>query len=51
MKIVILTSVEKGHASLCLNELNNNPNIDVAGIIFAKNTAKKNLRFYKKKNN
>ena len=49
MKIVILTSVEKGHASLCLNELNNNPNIDVAGIIFAKNTAKKNLRFYKKK--
>ena len=49
MKIVILTSVEKGHASLCLNQLNNNPNISIMGVIFAKNSAKKNLRFYKKK--
>lgn len=51
MNIVILTSVERGHASLCLDQLTNNPRIVVSGVIFAKNVTKKNVQFYKKKFN
>ncbi len=49
LKIIILTAVEKGHASICLENLINNPKISVLGVIFLKNTAKKSFRFYKKK--
>jgi len=49
LNIVILTSVEKGHASICLENLIKNSNIEVSGVIFSNNTAKRNLRFYKKK--
>jgi len=47
LRIVILTAVEKGHASICLEHLFNNPKISIIGVVFSKNAAKKITNFIK----
>ena len=51
MNIVILTSVSKGYASLCLEKLNKGKKLNIKGVIFSKNQIQNSKNFYKNKLN